>query len=57
LSNLWQRPFRKNREAGDKPSFRSVIDLGTEYVKALVVEVKEDCAVIIGQGASARRKT
>jgi cell division protein FtsA len=52
LSNLWQRPFRKNRETDDKPSFRSVIDLGTEYVKALVVEVKDDKAVIIGQGAA-----
>jgi cell division protein FtsA len=52
LSNLWQKPFRKNRETDDKPSFRSVIDLGTEYVKALVVEVKDDKAVIIGQGAA-----
>jgi len=50
LNNLWQNPFRKNREENDKPSFRSVIDLGTEYVKALVVEVEEDRAVIIGQG-------
>ena len=50
MNNLWQKPFRKNREANDRPSFRSVIDLGTEYVKALVVEVKEDRAVIIGQG-------
>jgi len=50
LNNLWQRPFRKNKEANDKPSFRSVIDLGTEYVKALVVEVRDDRAVIIGQG-------
>jgi len=52
LSSLWQNPFRKNREANDKPSFRSVIDLGTEYVKALVVEVEEDRAVIIGQGVA-----
>jgi cell division protein FtsA len=50
LNNLLQNPFKKNREANDKPSFRSVIDLGTEYVKALVVEVEEDRAVIIGQG-------
>jgi cell division protein FtsA len=50
LSNLLQNPFKKNREENDKPSFRSVIDLGTEYVKALVVEVEEDRAVIIGQG-------
>lgn len=50
MSTLWQRPFGKNREANDKPSFRSVIDLGTEYVKALVVEVKDDRAVVIGQG-------
>jgi len=50
LSNLLQNPFRKNREANDKPSFHSVIDLGTEYVKALVVEVKEGRAIIIGQG-------
>jgi cell division protein FtsA len=66
LSNLWQNPFRKNREENDrpfgyahggpfdsahgKPSFRSVIDLGTEYVKALVLEVEEDRAIIIGQG-------
>jgi cell division protein FtsA len=52
LSNLLQNPFRKNREENDKPSFRSVIDLGTEYVKALVVEVQEDRAVIIGQGVA-----
>jgi cell division protein FtsA len=52
LNSLWHRPFRKNREANDKPSFRSVIDLGTEYVKALVVEVREDRAVIIGQGVA-----
>jgi cell division protein FtsA len=52
LSSLWQRPFRKNREANDKPSFRSVIDVGTEYIKALVVEVQEDRAVIIGQGVA-----
>jgi cell division protein FtsA len=60
LSNLWQKPFKKNREANDKPfdrtndkpSFRSVIDLGTEYVKALVVEVAEDRAIIIGQGVA-----
>jgi hypothetical protein len=52
LSNLLQKPFRKNREANDKPSFRSVLDLGTEYVKALVVEVQEDRAVIIGQGVA-----
>jgi cell division protein FtsA len=50
LSNLWQKPFRKNKETNAKPSFRSVIDPGTEYVKALVVEVREDRAVIIGQG-------
>ncbi len=50
MSNLLQKPFRKNREENDKPSFRSVIDLGTEYVKALVVEVGEDRAIIIGQG-------
>jgi hypothetical protein len=50
LNNLLQNPFKKNREANDKPSFRSVIDLGTEYVKALVVEVQEDRAIIIGQG-------
>ena len=50
MGNLLQRPFRKNKEENDKPSFRSVIDLGTEYVKALVVEVKEDRAIIIGQG-------
>jgi len=50
LSNLLQKPFRKNKEVNDKPSFRSAIDLGTEYVKALVVEVKEDRAIIIGQG-------
>jgi cell division ATPase FtsA len=36
----------------DKPSFRSTIDLGTEYVKALVVEVQENRAVIIGQGVA-----
>jgi cell division protein FtsA len=47
-----QKPFRKNKEANDKPSFRSVIDLGTEYVKALVVEVEEDRAIIIGQGVA-----
>jgi cell division protein FtsA len=52
LNNLLQNPFKKNREANDKPSFRSVIDLGTEYVKALVVEVEEDRAVIIGQGVA-----
>ena len=51
MSNLLQNPFKKNREA-NKPSFRSVIDLGTEYVKALVVEVQEDRAVIIGQGVA-----
>ena len=50
MSNLLQNPFRKNREENDKPSFRSVIDLGTEYVKTLVVEVREDRATIIGQG-------
>jgi cell division protein FtsA len=50
LSNLLQNPFKKNKERNDKPSFRSVIDLGTEYVKALVVEVEEDRAIIIGQG-------
>ncbi|MDH4135522.1 MAG: hypothetical protein OEW09_02235 [Anaerolineae bacterium] len=50
MSSLWQNPFRKNREENDRPSFRSIIDLGTEYVKALVVEVQEDRAVIIGQG-------
>jgi cell division protein FtsA len=50
LSNLLQNPFKKNREENDKPSFRSVIDLGTEYIKALVVEVEEDRAIIIGQG-------
>jgi cell division protein FtsA len=55
LSNLWQKPFRKNKEENDKPSFRSVIDLGTEYVKALVVEVEEDRAVIIGQGIARHR--
>lgn len=52
MSSLWQKPFRKNKEANDKPSFRSVIDLGTEYVKALVVEMQEDRAVIIGQGVA-----
>ena len=52
MSNLWKKPFRKNKEANDKPSFRSVIDLGTEYVKALVVEVEEDRAIIIGQGVA-----
>ena len=52
MSSLWQKPFRKSKEANDKPSFHSVIDLGTEYVKALVVEVKEDRAVIIGQGVA-----
>ncbi|HID64396.1 MAG TPA: hypothetical protein EYP49_16895 [Anaerolineae bacterium] len=50
MSNLWPKPFRRNRKANDKPSFCSVIDLGTEYVKTLVVEVREDRAVIIGQG-------
>ena len=50
MSNLLQNPFKRNKERNDKPSFRSVIDLGTEYVKALVVEVQEDRAVIIGQG-------
>jgi cell division ATPase FtsA len=50
LSNLLQNPFKKNNERNDKPSFRSVVDLGTEYVKALVVEVEEDRAIIIGQG-------
>ena len=49
MNNLLQNPFKKNKEANDKPSFRSVIDLGTEYVKALVVEVEENRAVIIGQ--------
>jgi cell division protein FtsA len=57
LSNLWQRPFRKNREANDKPSFRSVIDLGTECVKALVVEVREDRAFIIGQGIARHKES
>jgi cell division ATPase FtsA len=52
LNSLLQGPFRKNKEAKHKPSFRSVIDLGTEYVKALVVEVQEDRAVIIGQGVA-----
>jgi cell division ATPase FtsA len=52
LITLWQNPFRKNIEENDKPSFRSVIDLGTEYVKALVVEVEEDRAIIIGQGVA-----
>ena len=52
MNNLWQNPFRKNKEENDKPSFRSVIDLGTEYVKALVVEVQEDRAVIIGRGVA-----
>jgi hypothetical protein len=52
LNNLLQNPFRKNREANDKPSFRSVIDLGTEYVKVLVVEVREGRAVIISQGVA-----
>jgi cell division protein FtsA len=52
LSTLWQNPFRKNKEDNDKPSFRSVIDLGTEYVKVLVVEVREGRAVIIGQGVA-----
>ncbi|MFB0535657.1 MAG: cell division FtsA domain-containing protein [Anaerolineae bacterium] len=52
MSNLLQNAFRKNKEANDKPSFRSVIDLGTEYVKALVVEVEEDRAIIIGQGVA-----
>lgn len=53
MSNLWQNPFKKNSEANNgKPSFRSVIDLGTEYVKALVLEVQEDRAVIIGRGVA-----
>ena len=52
MSSLWQKPLKKNKETSDKPSFRSLIDLGTEYVKALVVEVKEDRAVIIGQGVA-----
>ncbi len=52
MNNLLQNPFKKNKETNDKPSFRSVIDLGTEYVKALVVEVEEDRAVIIGQGVA-----
>jgi len=50
LSNLWHKPFRKNKEENDKSSFRSIIDLGTEYVKALVVEVEDDRAIILGQG-------
>jgi cell division protein FtsA len=57
LSSLWQRPFRKNRETNDKPSFRSVIDLGTECIKALVVEVKEDQAFIIGQGMARHKES
>jgi cell division protein FtsA len=57
LSNLLQNPFRKNKEANDKPSFRSVIDLGTEYVKALVVEVEEGRAVIIGQGVARHKRS
>ena len=52
MSNLLQNPFRKNKEENDKPSFRSIIDLGTEYVKALVVEMQEDRAIVIGQGVA-----
>lgn len=55
MSNLLQNPFKKSREANDKPAFRSVIDLGTEYAKALVVEVKDDRAIVIGQGVAQHR--
>jgi len=56
LSSLWPKHFRKNRKADDKPSFRSLMDLGTEYVKALVVEVKDDRAIIIGQGVARHKR-
>ncbi len=43
------RIFQKQK-ADRKSSFRSIIDLGTEYVKTLVVEVEGEQVTVIGHG-------
>ncbi len=48
LNGLW-RTLKKGEDKGP-PNFCSVVDLGTEYVKALVVKIEGERATIIGQG-------
>lgn len=48
LGGLW-RTLQKREDKG-QPNFWSIIDLGTEYVKALVVKIEGERATVIGQG-------
>ena len=53
MHKLWRPRFRKQRKTEEQPpSYLSVIDLGTEYVKALVVEVADSQAAVVGYGAA-----
>ncbi len=53
MHKLWRSRFRKQRKTEEQqPSYLSVIDLGTEYVKALVVEVDDSQATIVGYGTA-----
>ncbi|MGQ9627442.1 MAG: hypothetical protein ACUVV0_11130 [Anaerolineae bacterium] len=47
--------FRREEEGESQPSFFSIIDLGTEYVKTLVVEIKDRKAHILGYGQAQYR--
>ncbi len=44
------RRFSRNRRCLSTPKLVSVLDPGTEYVKALVVQIEGDSAVVIGEG-------
>jgi len=50
----WWKPA-KTEEGEEESKFRSVIDIGSEYIKALVLELRGSEGFIIGTGKAARQ--
>jgi len=50
LRKLWSTVMRGRVTHGKRPAYSSVLDLGTEQVKALVLELQEGECIVVGVG-------
>lgn len=50
MRNLWSTVVHGRVTDGERPAYSSVLDLGTEQVKALVLELHEGECIVVGVG-------
>ncbi len=56
MRELWSTLFGRRAPVTLRPGYRTILDLGTEQIKALVLELNEDEALVVGVGRARQQQ-